>query len=126
MLNTFPNLLTYGFFAPTILRLLVATVLFYLAYQQWVKRVEISKVRSFVFPTLSIIFNAIVGVGLFFGYLTQIAALLAIVGFGIGIWLNRRHPHIVIISTATVIILIVICASLLLTGAGAFAMDVPL
>lgn len=126
MLNTFPQLLTYGFFAPTILRLTVAIVLLYLAYQQWRMRVEIAKVRTFVFPTLSIIFNALVGAGLFLGYCTQIAALLAIAGFGIGIWLNRRYPHIVIVPTSTVVILIVACISFLLTGAGAFAMDIPL
>jgi uncharacterized membrane protein YphA (DoxX/SURF4 family) len=126
MLNTFPDLLTYGFFAPTILRLTVAIVLFYLAYHQWRTRVEIAKVRSFMFPTLSIIFNVIVGIALFVGGYTQIAALLAIIGFCIGLWLNRRHPHIVILSNTTVIVLIVVCVSLLLTGAGALAMDIPL
>jgi len=126
MLNTFPSLLTYGFFAPTILRFTIAIILFYLAYQQWSKRVEISKVRAFVFPTLSIIFNAVVGIGLLLGYLTQIAALLAIIGFCIGLWLNRRHPHIVILPNSTVIVLLVTCVSLLFTGAGAFAMDLPL
>ena len=126
MLNTFPQLLTYGFFAPTVLRLTVAIVLFYLAYHQWLKRTEIAKVRAFVFPTLSIIFNLIIGIALFLGWHTQIAALLAIIGFCVGLWLNRRYPHIVILSNATVIILMVTCASLLLTGAGALAMDVPL
>ena len=126
MLNTFPQLLTYGFFAPTILRLTVAIVLFYLAYQQWRRRVEIAHVRAFVFPTLSIAFNLLIGIGLFLGYHTQIASLLAIAGFVIGLWLNRRHPHIVILPNSTVIILMVVSISLLLTGAGALAMDVPL
>jgi hypothetical protein len=126
MLNTFPQLLTYGFFAPTLLRLTVAIILFYIAYHQWSKRIEISKVRAFVFPTLSIIFNLTIGIALFLGYHTQITALLAIIGFCIGLWLNRRYPHIVIIPSSTVIVLILICASLMFTGAGALAMDVPL
>lgn len=126
MLNTFPQLLTYSFFAPTLLRLTVAFIVFYLAYQQWRMRVEIAHVRTFAFPTLSIIFNVCVGGALFLGYRTQIAALLAITGFLIGLWLNRRHPHIVIVPSSTVIVLIVVCTSLIFTGAGAFAMDLPL
>jgi hypothetical protein len=126
MLNPFPQLLTFAFFAPAMLRITVAIVLFYLAYQQWRMRAEIARVRAFVFPTLSIIFNTVVGIGLFLGYYTQIAALLAIIGSGIGLWLNRRYPHIVIVPSSTVVIVMVVCVSLLLTGAGAFAMDIPL
>lgn len=116
----------FAFFAPTLLRVAVAGMLFYLAHQQWQRRSEITRARSTAFPTLSIIFNVIVGVALSVGYYTQIASLLAIVGFCIGLWLNRRHPHIVILSNTTVILLIVISFSLLLSGAGAFAYDLPL
>lgn len=126
MLNPFPQLLVYGFYAPTLLRAAVALALFYLAYKQWRRRGEIAKVRSKAFPTVSIIFNVIIGLGLFFGYYTQLAAILAIAGFIFGLWMNRRYPHIVIFPGLTIKLLVVMCVSLLLTGAGALAMDLPL
>jgi uncharacterized membrane protein YphA (DoxX/SURF4 family) len=126
MLNTFPNLLTYGFFAPTILRIAVSVALFYLAYHQWQRRVEISHIRSAVFPIVSIIFNGLVGIGLLLGYHLQIASLFAIIGFGIGLWMNRRYSQVVILQNVTVLLLITMCLSLLISGAGAFAMDLPL
>lgn len=126
MLNPFPQLLFLGFFAPTILRAAVAIVLFYLAYHQWKRRAEISDVRHSAFPTISIIFNVVVGAGLLLGYYTQLAALLAILGFIFGLWMNRRHPKIVILPDSTVVLLIAMCVSVLITGAGAYAMDLPL
>lgn len=126
MLNTFPQLLVYSFYAPALLRVAVAFALFYLAYHQWRRRGEIAQTRSKFFPAVSILFNILVGLALFFGYYTQIAAILAIVGFAFGLWMNRRHPHIVILPNSTVKILVIICVSILLTGAGAYAMDLPL
>lgn len=126
MLNTFPELLTYSFFAPTLLRVVVAIALFHLAYHGWQRRTEIAEARSKSFSTISIVFNLLVGCALFFGYYTQIAALLAIASFLVGAWANRRYPHIVILPTSTIKLLAVMCASILLTGAGALAMDLPL
>lgn len=126
MLNPFPELLFLGFFAPTLLRVVVAGCLFYLAYQQWQRRKEITKARSKFFPLVSVIFNKLVGLALLLGYFTQIAAILAIIGFITGLWMNRRHSKIVILPNSTVILLIVMCLSLLVTGAGALAMDIPL
>lgn len=119
-------MLDYSFFAPTLLRITVALVLFSLAYQQWQRRSEIAHLRSVGFPALSIIFNVVVGAALFVGYYTQPAALCAIAGFCIGLWANRRYPQVVIIPGSTVVVLIVILISILFTGAGAFAFDLPL
>ena len=126
MLNVFPSLLDYTFFAPTLLRLTVAIVLFYLAYKQWIHRSEIAKLRSKGFPAISIVFNLLVGVALFVGYYTQPAALCAIAGFCVGLWANRRYRQIVIIPNSTVVVLIIISITILFTGAGAFAFDLPL
>ena len=132
MLNPFPSLLIFGFFAPTLLRITAALVFFYLAYMQYQRRGEITKLN---FPLVgknnwwyivSFIFNTIIGAMLLFGCYTQIAAILGICGQLKGLWLNRRFPSVVILSNGTVVLLIIICLSLLVSGAGAFAMDLPL
>ncbi|HUD02791.1 MAG TPA: hypothetical protein VMR46_02090 [Candidatus Paceibacterota bacterium] len=126
MLNVFPSLLDYSFFAPTLLRLTVAVVLFYLAYQQWKRRSEIAHLRATGFPAISIVVNIVIGVALFVGYYTQIAALCAIAGQCVGLWANRRYPQVVIVPSSTVVVLIVILITIIFTGAGAFAFDLPL
>jgi len=132
MLNPFPQLLDFAFFAPLLLRVAVAVVLFYVAYQQYRNRDKIAKLplpivgRNSWWCAVSIIFHTVVGALLLFGYYTQIAALLAIVGCIKGLWLNHRHPSVVILPNSAVILLLVICLSLLLTGAGALAIDLPL
>ena len=100
--------------------------MFYLAYEQWRKRSEIAHLRSAGFPAISIVFNLLVGAALFVGYYTQPAALCAIAGFCVGLWMNRRYKQVVIIPSSTVVVLIVVLVSILFTGAGAFAFDLPL
>jgi uncharacterized membrane protein YphA (DoxX/SURF4 family) len=132
MLTPFPNLLVYAFFAPTMLRAAAAATLFYLAYQQWLRRDEIARLDHFLVGknswtyAASALFNLIVGGMLLFGYYTQWAALLAAAGQLYGLWLNHRHPQVVILADAAVLLLIAVCLSLLLTGAGALAYDLPL
>jgi uncharacterized membrane protein YphA (DoxX/SURF4 family) len=126
MLNVFPSLLDYTFFAPTLLRITVAVALFYIAYHQWKRRSEIARLRAAGFPAISIAFNTIVGVALFVGYYTQPAALCAIAGFCVGLWANRRYRQVVIVPNSTVVMLIIISITIVFTGAGAFAFDIRL
>ena len=131
MLNPFPTLLYLTFFAPTLLRVAAALVFFYVAYTQYRHHDEISRLPFPViggaqFIWLAAIFHIAVGSMLLFGYYTQIASLLAIVGLIKGLWLNRRYPSVVILPNSTILLLLVICLSLLITGAGAFAFDIPL
>ena len=132
MLNPFPDLLVFSFFAPTLLRIAAAFALFYIAYQQYHRRSETKQLRLPIvgrnswWYVASITFHTILGVLLLFGFYTQIAALLATAGNLKGLWLNHRHPSVVILSDSAVVLLTVICLSLLLTGAGALAIDLPL
>jgi len=132
MLNPFPDLLALGFFAPTIVRVVAGAFFLYVAYMQYQRRDEISKLNFPIigqgaqFAWLAVAFHAVVGAMLFFGYYTQIAALLGAIGLLKGLWLNRRFPSMVILPRSTILILIAICLSLLLSGAGAFAFDLPL
>lgn len=132
MLNPFPQLLVFSFFAPTLLRAAAAFALFYVAYMQYRRRDEISRLhlpivgKNSWWYAVSAAFNLGVGAMLLFGYYTQIAALVAIIAHLKGLWLNHRHPSVVILPDSTVILFLVICLSLLLTGAGAWAFDVHL
>lgn len=132
MLNPFPDLLSYGFFAPTLLRLMVGLVFLWGAYAQFERRKELAQLR---FPIvgggawiiwLSVLAHALIGAMLLFGYYTQIAAILGAVGGIKGVVLAKKYPRLFILCRLEYAFIIVICASLLLTGAGAFAFDLPL
>ena len=132
MLNPFPSLFFLSFFAPTILRVAAACVMAYIAYTHILNREAIAKTH---FPLIgagawvawvSIIVEILVGASLFFGYGTQYAAiLLALIALKYMVWAGK-YPKYFIYSRSTAFLLLVIALSLLLTGAGAMAMDLPL
>lgn len=132
MLNPFPGLLVYGFFAPTLLRLAVAVVFAWAAWSQWSHRKELGHVR---FPLvgggawvvwLTLLVEILAALGLFFGYYTQWAAILgALLALKYAVW-DHRYPKFFPLSRAAALLILVICLSLLLSGAGALAYDLPL
>ena len=132
MLNPFPQLLSYAFFAPTLIRVAAALVFAYVAWMQWDKRVKISHIK---FPLIgggmwivwvTLIVEAAATLGLLFGYYTQWAAILgALLSIKYFVWHNRYEETFPISRVASVLLL-VICLSLLLSGAGALARDLPL
>ena len=132
MLNPFPDLLVLGFFAPTIVRVAVGFVFLYAGYTHYLKR---DMIGNTTFPIIgkgdwiawgSILFHTAVGAMLIFGYYTQIAALLGGIGALKGLWFAHRYREVFVFTRSTYILLAAICASLLLSGAGAFAFDIPL
>lgn len=133
MLNTFPSLLTYGFFAPTILRLVVAISFFYIAYAQFKRRKAISELKiqlighvDQTFVIISSLFIFLTGAALFFGWHTQIAAIVGLlVAFKHAIY-AKKYPLLIPLCRLEYIYIIVILLTLLISGAGALAMDVPL
>ncbi len=130
MLNPFPDFLIFGFFAPTILRITVALVLFYIAYRQYQNSERIAQLEIALlgknFAPFAIAYHVFVGLMLFFGAYTQVGALLAIAGFVKGLWLNKRYPNVAFLPNSTIYVLIVVSVALLFTGAGALAFDIPL
>lgn len=132
MLNPFPELLALRFFAPTLLRLVAALLLFYTAYVIFQKRDEVAHIR---FPIIgkvpgvagiaSVIYT-VLALMLTAGYYTQIAALLAGIGSLKSLFLIKRYPALVPLSRSTHVLLFVLFLSLLISGAGAYAFDVPL
>lgn len=132
MLNIFPNLLTFGFFAPTILRVAVALMIGGMAYKHYAHRNALAHAR---FPVvgagawiiwLSIVVEAAVAVMLLVGYYTQVAAIVGVlIGLKHLIW-HGTHPQYFIYDRPTAFFILIISLSLLISGAGALAFDLPL
>ena len=121
MLNIFPSLLIYGFFAPTVLRIAVALLSFYVVYATWHH-----KGKHETLGWASMIANAVVGIMLLVGYFTQIAALVALLFRLASFVMPKKYRDFVPLPMSTRLIVAAICISLLLTGAGALAFDLPL
>lgn len=132
LLNPFPQLLTYSFFAPTLLRVAVACVLAYLAYRHYQQRDEIGKTnfpivgRGMWVAWAAVIVEAGVALALFFGYHTQINAIVvALIALKHVVW-GDKYPKFLMLDRTAALLLLVIAISLLMTGAGAQAFDLPL
>jgi uncharacterized membrane protein YphA (DoxX/SURF4 family) len=133
MLNPFPELLYLSpFFAPLILRVTIGLLFLYSGYIQWQRRDSISKMR---FPVvgggiwvswLLITFHALFGFLLIVGLYTQVAALFGILGGIKGLILKHRYPELIPIPRSAILLSLAMLVSILLTGAGAFAFDIPL
>lgn len=132
MVNPFPDLLTYSFFAPTLLRFAAACIFAYGAYYMWQHQKHIAQRR---FPIIghapwlggaAAIAHALVAAMLAFGYYTQFAALAGALGALKGAVLVERYRDTFPFSRATYFLLVFMLLSLLLTGAGALAKDLPL
>jgi putative oxidoreductase len=119
MLNTFPALLDYSLLAPFILRV-VAGIIF-LDFGILSLKKEPSKLLK-----VAGIIEIVGGVLLILGLLTQVSALvLAILTF-IEAYIEYRDPEILKMDFIFYILLLSITLSLLLSGAGSFAIDLPL
>jgi len=118
MLNPFPDLLWLGFFAPTVLRLAAAAVLLTGAYAHYKTKGPNSTAMAAA--------HALVGGMLFLGWYTQYAALLGIAGIVAGYLLPKSLFKAEPLPWTTSLLLFAIFLSLLVSGAGAFAFDLPL
>jgi uncharacterized membrane protein YphA (DoxX/SURF4 family) len=131
-LNPFPELLTYRILIPTLLRVAAAIIFAYLAYRHYERREAISRVvfpiigRGMWISWLAIIVEIVVAAALFFGYYTQIAAIIGGIG-ALKQWVWRgKFPAFFWLTRSASFLLLIICLALLIGGAGAFAFDLPL
>ena len=134
ILNPFPSFLLYAFYAPFILRLIIAIVFIEFGFAKLTKdkaakakffeRIGLKPGKTFV-----IVFGVIelvAGGMLLVGFYTQIAALVAGLILLGTIVIKLKHADYLASPARYYFILLVICVSLLMTGAGAYALDTPL
>lgn len=109
-----PQVFTYAFFAPTILRIVVAIVLIGAARKSFKERRR-GKMIGVVLGILSGL--------LFLGLLTQLATVFAILNI---VWLNFQKKTPSLFHNRTIMVLtFAILLSLFVTGPGAMAIDLP-
>lgn len=134
MLNPFPELLTYGLLSPFILRLVVGLIFINLGLlafknekERWIVSLATLNIPS---PKIAVkIFGAIEFVGgvmLLLGAYTQVATLvLSILTFAEA-YVEYKDPTILKRNFVFYLLILAITLSLLFSGAGAFAIDLPL
>ncbi len=134
MLNLFPDLLAYGLLAPAIVRLVAGFVFFNLGVLK-LRRERGRWVRSFVSLRLKparvlvVLFGVIECVGgamLLAGFLTQVAALVLALFLLAELLVELLTPDALPRTLPFYLLLLAIVTSLLFSGAGFFALDLPL
>lgn len=129
MPSLFPQLFTYEFFAPTILRIFLGGffILFcYLKFKDIPGKTELFFSLGIKPARFWVLFIAILefisGIFLLFGFLTQLVVIISALLMLIAIFtvgkITKRYDFY--------IILLIISISLLLSGPGAFSIDLPL
>ncbi len=110
----FPELLFLSPVAATLIRVALAIVFVYAGWQHLSK----GAAHERAFGVLGIV----IAVALFIGAWTQLAALAATAALAASLFM----PNIRIFPRSTVMLALVMALSLLVTGPGAFAFDLPL
>ena len=132
-LSLLPQLFFLSPLAATILRIAAAFAFFYIAQRVRAMRGEIMAAQlplvghaSGWMIWISSVVTFLTGLALLAGYYTQavaiLGALIALKHLGGTYW----FPFIMPLSRGTYALLFIICISLIVTGAGAFALDMPL
>ena len=134
MLSIFPELLTYNLLAPFILRVIVGIIFLELGYLKlgkekpaWNMLFETIHLKpTHLFVTLLAAIEIVAGAFLISGYLTQLAALVMAIILFAEAYVELKDGALLKRDIVFYVLLLVICVSLLFTGAGAFAFDLPL
>ncbi|MES2213847.1 MAG: DoxX family membrane protein [Patescibacteria group bacterium] len=134
MLNTFPELLTYSQMAPFILRVVIGLIFLDLGLlkfkaekSRWIASLQALGIGSpEIFVSLLGALEIIGGIMLIIGIYTQVAALGFIILTGLEIYIEYKEAALLKRNIVFYVLLCSIALSLLLTGAGAFAFDIPL
>jgi uncharacterized membrane protein YphA (DoxX/SURF4 family) len=134
ILNPFPELLTLEMYAPLILRLVLGIILINVGYLVMTK--ERPRWRLFIeglglkpqdpFVSALGIIEIVSGAMLVLGFYTQIAALAIVVITFVEAYAEYKESVLVKRNIVFYLLILAIAFSLLLTGAGAFSLDLPL
>ena len=133
MLNFFPNFLDYAHFAPLLLRVVLGLVFIVHGYPKlfggfgqtvgFFESISIRPAKFWVFVVGIVEFFG--GIALILGFATQLAALLIAINMLVAIY-KVKFKQGFSGGYEFDLTLLVIALSLILTGAGAYAIDLPL
>jgi len=134
MLNPFPDLLNLTLFGPLILRILLGLIFIDLGLlklrgekEGWLASFETLGLRpTSLFLPLYALLQIIGGLLLLAGLWTQIAALTFVIFTLIELYIEWQAREILKRDFVFYLLIFTISLSLLLTGAGAYAIDIPL
>ncbi len=134
MLNPFPELLTYALLAPVFLRCITGFFFIYFGWNKLTKEREhrlnffesVNLRPAGVYLTLLGILQIVVGIFLIVGLGTQIAAIIVAIITFISYIIKLRQPSMLPSSLGIYALLFFIAISLLFSGAGIPAIDLPL
>jgi len=134
MLNPFPELLVYSLLAPVILRLVLGYLFINLGYlklntekSRWTLFFETIKLQpASFFVKLFAYIEIFTGAMLIVGFYTQIAALiLAVLTFG-ELYTEYKEESLLKRNLVFYLLVFAISLSFLFSGAGLYAIDLPL
>lgn len=134
MLNPFPELLTYSLLAPFILRLTLGYILVNLGSlklkvekDRWETAFHLLGFKEKALATKVLGYIEILGgLALLLGFYTQIAALVFVLLLGIELFIEQKEEALMKRDLTFYILLFAISLSLLFSGAGFLAFDLPL
>lgn len=122
MLSIFPSLLAFEGFAPLIIRLAVGFTLAYFGYQKIAGKGKSSGSNSKLFGTAEVIIALFIVIGLF----TQLAALMNVVILLIKLSHKVADKQFLTNGVNYYLLLLAMALSLVFSGAGLLAFDLPL
>lgn len=134
MLNPFPELLMYSMLAPFILRVLLSLIFIDLGFlkfrgekESWRASFDTLGLRpADLFLSLYALLQILGGLLLLVGLWTQVAALAFVIFSGTELYVEWKAREILKRDMVFYLIIFAISLSLLLSGAGAYAIDIPL
>jgi uncharacterized membrane protein YphA (DoxX/SURF4 family) len=122
MLSLFPSLLAYQQVGPFVIRVVSGATLAWFGYQKIKGRGTSSGSNSVTYGCVEIFLSVFLIIGLF----TQLAALLNAIILLIKLGLKARDGKLLSDGVNYYILLLVMCLSLMVTGPGFLAFDLPL
>lgn len=133
MVNPFPHLLIYGIFAPTLIRVALGAALLFISVEHFRSRKSITELTSPLMGRSARLAGAllafveiVVGGLLVVGAWTQIAALLVILLSIKALFIRKSLHALLPVSRGAYVLIAAMALSLLLSGAGGYAFDLPL
>ena len=134
MLSPFPELFAFGWFAPTIIRLVLG--IFFVRFGISKLRSEKSEKLTFfelagfpranIFLLLSAWIEIAGGILLIVGFYTQVTAIILALFMAGAVFIKWRKPELLKNDMEFYILILAATATLIISGAGALAFDIPL